>query len=91
MELYVLLFILVLCGAILAIAIKKKRMELFINFILRLFAGAVGIYLLNAILGFANIESIVGLNGVNVLVVGALGLPGFVFLYSVGIYFLFRA
>ena len=85
-----LIFILVLCGAILAIAIRKKRMELFINFVLRLFAGAVGIYLLNAILGAANIQSAVGLNSVNVLLVGALGLPGFVLIYSVGIYFMFR-
>ncbi len=90
MEKYVLIFILVLCVAILAISIRKKKMELFINFVLRLFAGAVGIYLINAILGVANIQSTVGLNGINMLVVGALGLPGFVLLYSVGTYFIFR-
>ncbi len=85
-----LIFILVLCGTVLTIAIRKKRMELFINLILRLFAGAVGIYLLNAILSAVNIQSAVGLNGVNVLVVGTLGLPGFILIYSVGIYFMFR-
>lgn len=89
-EKYVLILILVICAVIFAISMWKKKMELFINFILRLFAGAVGIYLINALLNVANIQSSVGLNGVNVLVVGALGLPGFALLYSVGIYFMLR-
>lgn len=90
MEKYVLIFILILCAAIFAYSMWKKKMEIFVNFILRLFAGAVGIYLINAILGFSNIQSTVGLNGFNMLVVGVLGLPGFVLLYSVGIYFMLR-
>ena len=90
MEKYVLLSILVLCITIFVIAKWKKKMEIFINFMLRLVAGAVGIYLINGIFGLANIQSTVGLNGVNVLVVGGLGLPGFVLLYSVGTYFMLR-
>ena len=90
MEKYVLVLLFVLCAALFAFSMWKKKIEIFINFILRLFAGAVGIYLINAIFGLINIQSTVGLNGVNMLVVGTLGLPGFVLLYSVGTYFMFR-
>lgn len=90
MEKYVLIFILVLCVGVFAFAMWKKKMEIFINLILRLFAGAVGIYLINALLGFTSLESTVGLNGVNMLVVGVLGVPGFVLLYSIGFYFMLR-
>lgn len=87
MEQYVLLLILGILGVVLGVAIKRKRMEIFINFVLRLAAGAVGIYLLNTILAMASIQTLVGFNMTNVLVVGVLGLPGFALLYGLGFYF----
>ncbi len=91
MEKYVLIIFVIVCAVLLVISLRRKKMELFINFVLRLITGAVGIYLINALLGLVKIESAVGLNGVNMLVVGALGIPGLVLLYSVGVYFMFRA
>ncbi len=87
MEQYVLFLILGILAIVLGVAIKRKRMEIFINFVLRLAAGAVGIYLLNTILAMASIQTLVGFNMTNVLVVGVLGLPGFAMLYGLGFYF----
>lgn len=87
MEQYVLFLILGILAVVLGVAIKRKRMEIFINFALRLAAGAVGIYLLNTILAMASIQTLVGFNMTNVLVVGVLGLPGFAMLYGLGFYF----
>ena len=87
MEQYVLFLILGILAVVLGVAIKRKRMEIFINFVLRLAAGAVGIYLLNTILAMASIQTLVGFNMTNVLVVGVLGLPGFALLYGLGFYF----
>lgn len=87
MESYVLLLIAAIGAVILGVSIKKKKMDLFINFALRLAAGAVGIYLLNTLLAMANIQAFVGFNPTNVLVVGVLGLPGFAMLYGLGFYF----
>ena len=87
MEQYVLFLILGILAIVLGVAIKRKRMEIFINFALRLAAGAVGIYLLNTILVMASIQTLVGFNMTNVLVVGVLGLPGFALLYGLGFYF----
>ena len=87
MEQYVLFLILGILAVVLGVAIKRKRMEIFINFALRLAAGAVGIYLLNTILVMASIQTLVGFNMTNVLVVGVLGLPGFAMLYGLGFYF----
>ncbi len=87
MEQYVLFLILGILAIVLGVAIKRKRMEIFINFVLRLAAGAVGIYLLNTILAMASIQTLVGFNMTNVLVVGVLGLPGFALLYGLGFYF----
>ena len=87
MEQYVLFLILGILAVVLGVAIKRKRMEIFINFALRLAAGAVGIYLLNTILVMASIQTLVGFNMTNVLVVGVLGLPGFALLYGLGFYF----
>ena len=68
----------------------RHKMELFINFVLRLFAGAVGIYVINSLLSYNQVASTVGLNGLNILVVGILGIPGFLLIYTVGIYFMFK-
>lgn len=90
MEKYALLFIVALCIAIFIISVCRKKMELFITFVLRLFTGAVGIYVVNSMLQFIKMDCQVGLNGVNLLTVGVLGLPGFVMIYGIGLYFMMR-
>lgn len=91
MQKYSLILIVVLCVGIFLVSVMRKKMELFINFVLRLFVGAVGIYVINSFLVYANIECMVGLNGINILAVGLLGLPGFCMLYTIGAYFMLTA
>lgn len=81
--------IIVICAIVFIVSMCRQKMEIFINFVLRLFAGAVGIYVINSILSYSHITSTVGLNGINILTVGALGLPGFILIYTVGLYFMF--
>lgn len=89
MEKYYFIAILVVCIGIFVLAVLTKKMELFINFVLRLFAGAVGIYVVNSILTATQFGCLVGLNGLNMLAVGLLGFPGFCLLYVVSIFFRF--
>lgn len=91
MEKYFLILIAVLCVGVFIFSVCRKKMEVFINFILRLFAGAVGIYVINSILVFFKIGSGVGLNGLNILAIGLLGLPGFLMIYVIGAYFTITA
>ncbi len=89
MDKYVFIIIGLLCGATLIISIYKKSIEMFLNLMLRLVVGMVGIYLINTILSFASITNLVGLNPLNVLVIGVLGVPGFALLYGLSAYFTF--
>ncbi|MDO5518918.1 MAG: pro-sigmaK processing inhibitor BofA family protein [bacterium] len=88
MDKFVWIIIAVLCGITLVISLYEKKMEKFLNLMLRLIAGAVGIYLINTILVTMKIVSLVGLNPLNILVIGVLGLPGFALLYGLSAYFL---
>lgn len=62
-------------------------MNLFLNFVLRVFAGFVGIYLVNIILMKCSLNISVGMNEVNALVLGLLGTPGFLLLYGISFYY----
>ena len=61
MEIYILLLIAAICIVLLFVAIKKKKMDIFLNFALRLAAGAVGIYLLNTLLAMASVNTLVAM------------------------------
>ena len=75
-------------GTLVGIGIRKKNSEIYLNFAMRIFVGVVAIYLLNSILQAFHINLEVGVNGVSSLVLGALGLPGFLILYGVSFYFM---
>jgi len=72
------------------IGIRKKNSEIYINFAMRIFVGVVAIYLLNSILQAIQLNLEVGINGVSSLVLGALGIPGFLLLYGVSLYFMLK-
>lgn len=86
-ENYILIGIIVLCIGIFIISFIRHKYEMIINFILRMVVGIVGIYFINTILNFKDINDIVGINGYSVLTIGALGTPGFVLLYAIGVYY----
>lgn len=88
MELYILLAI-VLAGIIcFFLSIRKHTMDLFIGYVFRILFGVVAIYTMNTFLLVQHIVCPVGLNSLNVAVVGVLGVPGFLLLYSVGWYYM---
>lgn len=91
MEKYLLLSIIVIGSIIFVVSLFMHKIEMFVNFVLRLVFGASGIYFLNMILNSKGIQSGVGLNGVSLLTVGVLGLPGFILLYSSAAYYFFKA
>ncbi len=86
---YFLAAILAVCVILLLIGFLKSRFDLIVNFILRICLGLLGIYLLNTILASSQINLGVGVNSLNALVVGVLGLPGFLLVYGAAAYFHF--
>lgn len=86
---YFLAAILAVCVFLLIVGFLKQRFDLIVNFILRMCVGLLGIYLLNTILVSSHIVLGVGTNSLNALVVGLLGLPGFMLLYGTAVYFYF--
>jgi hypothetical protein len=80
--------IIVCCIFIIACIIQKKP-ELMIDFALRACFGTAGIYLLNLFLGFWGYSVNVGINGATILANGFLGLPGFLLLYGLSLYYMY--
>lgn len=89
MEGKIMLVILGICIVLLVIGIIKKRFDLLVNFGLRLAMGLLGIYIFNSFLGNFGLIMEVGANGYNALIVGLLGLPGFLLVYGLAAYFYF--
>ena len=73
------------------LGIRKKKLESFVNFILRMTAGTLAIYLVNVILESLKISVSVGINAYNIFTLGLLGTPGFLLLYGISTYFTLKA
>lgn len=84
----ILIGIIATCILALIIGVLRHRLEVLVNIILRMAVGIVGIYLLNTFLNGQNIAASVGINEVNILTLGLLGLPGFLLIYGIEFYFL---
>jgi inhibitor of the pro-sigma K processing machinery len=80
--------IILICITLLLIGLIKKRFDLLVNFGLRIMAGLLGIYILNTVIQGFGIDLSVGMNAITTLVIGVLGIPGFVLLYGLAFYFL---
>ncbi len=78
----------VICVLILFIGAMKQKAEALTTFVLRAFAGAVGIYAVNEILRGQGFSVLPGVNPVTVLTVGSLGISGFALIYAILIYHL---
>jgi inhibitor of the pro-sigma K processing machinery len=89
MEDYILIGIILVGVIIFLFSLFMHKFEVVINFILRILLGGLGIYSVNIFLQQQGIESCVGLGGVSLLIVGILGLPGFVLLYGINVYLYF--
>ncbi|BCJ92470.1 hypothetical protein acsn021_00390 [Anaerocolumna cellulosilytica] len=89
MESKIFIAIIIICVALILFGLIKHRYDLFVNFGLRIFAGLLGIYLLNALLTRFGLTFCVGTNGFNALIIGLLGAPGFILIYGLAAYFYF--
>lgn len=89
MENKILIGIIVTCCLLLVIGILRHRLEVMVNIILRMVMGVLGIYLLNTFLKSQEIVLNVGINEVTILTVGLLGLPGFMLIYGLELYYTF--
>ncbi|HWT74734.1 MAG TPA: pro-sigmaK processing inhibitor BofA family protein [Mobilitalea sp.] len=85
----VLISIIIGCIIFIGICVIKKRPDLLVNFGLRAIVGTAGVYLLDFILRVNGYDINVGINGVSILTNGLLGLPGFLLLYGLAIYYTF--
>lgn len=83
----VLIGIIVGCIIFIGVCIIRKRPDLLVNFILRATVGTASICLLDMILRMKGYDIYVGVNGVSFVTNGLLGIPGFLLLYGLAIYY----
>lgn len=91
MEYIVLGVIVFIIVGLLIFGIRRKKLEAFMNFTLRMAGGTLGIYLMNIILKSFELKIQVGINAYNLLALGILGTPGFLLLYGLSTYFTLKA
>ncbi|MGB8452780.1 MAG: pro-sigmaK processing inhibitor BofA family protein [Anaerocolumna sp.] len=89
MESQIFVVIIIICIVLITFGLIKHRFDLLVNFGLRMFSGLLGIYLLNNLLLSFHLTLGVGTNGLTALVIGLLGLPGFLLVYGVAVFYYF--
>ena len=60
--------------------------DLILNFLLRVVMGAIGIYTCNTLLGNLGVAIYVGINVINLLTVGILGISGFGLILAIAVF-----
>lgn len=89
MESQIFVVIILICLGLLLFGLIKHRFDLLVNFGFRIIIGFVGIFLINSLIGFLGFGIGVGTNAITALVIGLLGIPGFVLVYGIAVYFSF--
>ena len=80
------LVIVAACVAVLIIVVLRRKAAFLLHFFVRMLVGAVAIYFTNGWLSAAGIGLAVGLNLLNLCIVGGLGIGGFGMLYAIVLY-----
>ena len=70
-------------GVVLFIIVIGKKMQVLLNFMIRVVLGGIGIIYVNDFFASQEIAISVGLNPVSLLIVGILGIGGFALLYGI--------
>lgn len=89
MESKIFVAIIIVCVVLIIVGVIKDNYNLIINFLVRLIAGVAGIFIMNFFLERLGLLVSVGTNGYTALTVGLLGIPGFLFVYGLAMYFHF--
>ncbi len=87
MNSYIFIAIIIACVIFIGVCVIRRRPDLLIDFVLRACFGTAGIYLLNLAFSIQGYPISVGVNGATVLTNGLLGLPGFLLLYGLSLYY----
>ena len=77
---------LLLTGVVLVIILFKSKVEFFINMVLRMMMGTIGVCVVNSIFLAQGMETGIGINLITLGLLGFLGLPGFLLLYGMAFY-----
>lgn len=80
------LCLLFLAGVVLVIILFKSKIEFFINMVLRMMMGTIGVCVVNSIFLAQGMETGIGINPVTLSLLAFLGLPGFILLYGIAFY-----
>lgn len=75
-----------ICVVVLLMGLMKQKAAAIPTFVLRGIAGAAGICIVNALLEYLGIPVAAGVNPVNVLTIGILGIGGFGLVYAILFY-----
>lgn len=79
--------VIAVCSVFIIGCIIKQRPDLIVDFVLRACFATAGICVLNLAMGIQGYSLNVGINGVTILTSGLLGLPGFILLYGLSLYY----
>lgn len=82
---YIILMMAAICIVFMLAIVFQRQLKFILQFVLRGILGGIGIVLINFLLAFAGINIGVGINFLSFLIVGALGIPGFITLYFTGL------
>ncbi len=86
-ESIIFIIIIAACVIFIGICILRRRPDMILNFGLRACIGTLGIYLVDLILKSKGYDYSVGINGATILTNGLLGVPGFLMLYGLAVYY----
>jgi hypothetical protein len=90
MDKIILIIIIAACIIFITVCLIRKRPDLLADFALRASLGTAGVYLLDMFLKSRGYRVFVGVNTMSILSNGLLGLPGFILLYGLAVYYSFR-
>ena len=82
---YIILMMIAVCACFLLAFIFHKQLKYVLRFLLKSGAGTLGIFSINALFSFIGFNLSIGINFMTLLIVGILGIPGFLTLYIAGL------
>ena len=80
------MLIITACALVLIIGVLRRKAAFLLHFFVRMLVGGMAIYVTNGCLASAGIGLAVGLNILNLCIVGCLGTGGIAMLYAILLY-----
>ena len=80
------MLIITACALVLIIGVLRRKAAFLLHFFVRMLVSGMAIYVTNGCLASAGIGLAVGLNILNLCIVGCLGTGGFAMLYAILLY-----